>query len=184
MAMNPEAIERKRQQDRIADLERLVGNGSNRSNPPSNQNGGGQNRGPRPPANSTSDAALKKMKSNTNEAGVTLSDNAKKGAFVENPEKGPITAAALFTGYDVPLAEMHCFHFHMVGKECTRHNCTHRHTPLTRMDEAERNKILGHIEKTRCVYINPALRGNKTLVALLSNEQRGSLFPPTTGASN
>lgn len=182
MAMNPEAIERKKQQDRIADLERLVGNGSNRSNPPSNQNGGGQNRGPRPPANN--DAALKKMKSNNNEPGVTLSDNAKKGAFVENPEKGPVTAAALFTGYDVPLEEMHCFHFHMVGKECTRHNCTHRHTPLTKMDEAERNKILDHIMKTRCVYINPALRGNKTLVALLSNEQRGSLFPPTTGASN
>lgn len=184
-AMNPEALEKKRYQDRLAALERQIGsNGAGRSNQSNNQNGGGNNGAPRPPSNATSDVAVKKMRSNTNVASVTLSDASKKGSFVENPEKGPVTAAALFTGYDVALAEMHCFHFHMVGKECTRHNCAHRHTPLTKMDPAERDKILGHIMKTKCVFINPSLKGNKTLMALLSNEQRDGIFPPVAGASN
>ena len=186
LAMNPEAMERKRYQDRITALERQIGNG--RFDQTSNQNAGGnavgQNGGTRASANTSSNAAIKRMKTNSSVAAATLTNNSKKGSFVENPAKPPITASALFTGYDLPLAEMHCFHFHMFGKECTRHNCTHRHTPLTKMDPGERKKILEHIAKTQCVFINPALRGNKTLMALITPEKQDRLFPPTTGASN
>lgn len=186
LAMNPEAMERKRYQDQITALERQIGSG--RFDQTSNQNAGGnavgQNGGTRASANTSSDAAIKRMKTNSSVAAATLTNNSKKGSFVENPAKPPITASALFTGYDLPLAEMHCFHFHMFGKECTRHNCTHRHTPLTKMDPGEREKILEHIAKTQCVFINPALRGNKTLMALITPEKQDRLFPPTTGASN
>lgn len=71
-AMNPEALEKKRYQDRLAALERQIGsNGAGRSNQSNNQNGGGNNGAARPPSNATSDAAAKKMRSNANVASVT-----------------------------------------------------------------------------------------------------------------
>jgi hypothetical protein len=162
-SMDPSAQDRKRFQERIDSLEKALAAKKGQPLQPSN-------------SNSTNQAA------NSNAATLPPTENSKKGSFVENPSKGIITVAALFAGLN--LEEMHCFNFHMVGKECTRSNCTHRHAPLTKMSEGDRKKILEHIHKTKCVFINPNLKGNKGLLALLPDDQKENLFPPTTGASN
>ena len=177
-SMDPTAQDKKRFQERIDALEKALAAKKGQPLQPSNSNSTNQ----AATANANAAGAPKKFKTNSNAATLPPTENSKKGSFVENPSKGIITVAALFAGLN--LEEMHCFNFHMVGKECTRSNCTHRHTPLTKMSEGNRKKILEHIHKTKCVFINPNLKGNKGLLALLSDDQKENLFPPTTGASN
>jgi hypothetical protein len=176
-ALNPEAQEKKRQLERMEELEKKVaaaksgGGGSNKST-----NAAGGNANHVPPTNAGGDEKRKKPSG----------DAIKQGSFVVNPDKPNPTVGAVFANLE--LEERHCFDFHLVGRECTRTRCTNRHNPFSRMKEGDRNKLLAHIQATKVVYVNPNLKNNAELMKKFTDEQKSACFPPTAppanGASN
>ena len=116
-------------------------------------------------------------RSRSNSFSTDNRDKKAMGTFMPIPGQPFPKPSDVFGGKDMRYTDLHCFDFHMVGRECTNKNCTFKHVSLPRMEAHDRDIMLGHCAKVKKVYLNPGLKKANSLKDVLC---KFDLFPPQT----